>query len=75
MKDPANGLTVEFMLQETEAQATSADINLCFLHHPMTCPCGSHQFVLANVLKADTIKGIPASSMYECISCGEYRLG
>jgi hypothetical protein len=75
MSNPANGLIIDFMLPEAAAQAMSAGRNLRRLRHPMTCPCGSHQFVLANVLKADALKGIPASSMYECISCGEYRLG
>jgi hypothetical protein len=39
------------------------------------CLCGSGHFVLANEMVADPGKGLPASRMFECTGCGEYRLG
>jgi hypothetical protein len=42
--------------------------------HLGKCQCGSDEFVLASEMLADTIKGIPASRMYECRACGEYQL-
>jgi hypothetical protein len=37
--------------------------------------CGGENYILASELNGDEAKGIPASRMYECIACGEYRLG
>ncbi len=75
MKNSANGITIDFLFPETEAQSAPVVRNLYLTRHPMRCACGSENFVIANVLQADANKGIPASAMYECTSCGEYRLG
>jgi hypothetical protein len=37
------------------------------------CSCGSEEFLLASEMKP--VAGLPVSHMYECVACGEYRLG
>ncbi len=39
------------------------------------CACGSESFVLVSELDEEALPGIRPSRMYECISCGDYRLG
>jgi hypothetical protein len=39
------------------------------------CPCGANNYVLASDMAANPATGLPASRMYECTACGEYRLG
>jgi hypothetical protein len=62
-------LTVDFILREADLEkAPGKDRN-------RPCPCGSERAALVSEMKADSIKGMPASRMYECLDCGEYRLG
>lgn len=37
--------------------------------------CGGNDYHLASEIRAGNVRGLPASRMYECTGCGEYRLG
>jgi hypothetical protein len=63
-------LTVDFILPQTDEDAPPPGAR-----DSKTCSCGSRQFALVSEMKAEAIKGVPASRMYECLGCGEYRLG
>lgn len=71
-----NGLTaVEFIFPaEPEAAVVAASV-AAGVPRLSKCSCGCQQFVLANQMFADPVRGVPASRMYECMGCGEYRLG
>jgi len=72
--DDNKNLFVDFVMSpESEAQVEPAIA--AGLTHLGKCSCGGDKFVLASELDSDTIKGIPASRMYECMDCGTYRLG
>jgi hypothetical protein len=60
---------VDFILPEPVEETTSVEML------KQNCGCGSNRYTLVSELEADCIKGIPASRMYECLSCGAYRLG
>ena len=68
-------LIVDFVFPDCGAEPTLLTENGPLLRRAMRCNCGSESFSIANVLQADEIKGIPASCMYECSSCGNYQLG
>lgn len=75
-----SSLVVDFLMDETVPDATEAPEAVraqpaLVVSGMPKCFCGSENYVLANEMIADTIKGIPASRMYECIGCGKYRLG
>ena len=44
--------------------------------HPMlgSCDCGSDTFILVNELRDAQAPGFRSSLMYECVTCGKYRL-
>jgi hypothetical protein len=72
--DDTKNLLVDFTFS-TEIEAPAASAIAAGVHHLGKCSCGSDQFVLANEMTADAIKGVRASRMYECMGCGMYRLG
>jgi hypothetical protein len=68
-------LVVDFVLPDGGVEAMPATQDHPLPRRPIKCHCGSVEFVVANVLSKDAHRGIPASLMYECTACGEYRLG
>ncbi len=73
-----NKLTVDFVIQETaEKPAPSQEILLepaAIVVRGGKCSCGGERFVLASEMQAGELNRLPASRMYECLACGEYRL-
>lgn len=70
---PAAPGEVGVISQALEVAAPAIQI----IGHPAlgNCDCGSVSFVLINELAEPEAAGVRASRMYECIACGEYRLG
>ena len=68
-------LLVEFIFPATEHEASvPAPVPAAVLKQ-LCQSCGADAFTLVNEIKANTVKGMPASRMFECIACGKYQLG
>lgn len=69
--DHKEHIIVDFLLSADSAEEASAVSS----HHIGKCTCGNDTFALASEMSASSGEGIPASRMFECTACGEYRLG
>jgi hypothetical protein len=74
--DSNEPIAVDFIFPPESGAIPETKVHAESTHHLSKCTgCGGGNYVLANEMGADVIKGIPASRMYECADCGTYRLG
>jgi DNA-directed RNA polymerase subunit M/transcription elongation factor TFIIS len=74
--DEHQSLAVEFILPAEPESAVPEEKSSAGMPRLARClACGGEKYILASELRRDRSKGIPASRMFECIDCGNYRLG
>ena len=67
--DEPERVIVDFILPDPDGKPIRTGL-------PEQCECGSGQFELVSRMEPDPQNGLHAASrMYECLGCGEYRLG